>query len=189
MNIALAHFRKCGESNPAVHEWEARPIATQTWVNLKVMMAMEYARAKRQDTTTVAAAGYGSANAMMDDYVMVMEELVANLTKQQNKRMDATAKQLEALIASLVAMTAAFNSMSTTPKTTPAPASTAKTVTNNAANATRKAKREAYHQHLQSAATCSHCGKKHPSIAEDKCWELPANAATHPAGWKSAKTA
>jgi hypothetical protein len=30
MNIALAHFRKCGEFNPAVREWEARPIATQT---------------------------------------------------------------------------------------------------------------------------------------------------------------
>ena len=153
------------------------------------MMATEYARAKRQDTTTAAAAGYGSANAMMDDYVMVTEELVANLTKQQNKRMDATAKQLEALTASLAAMTAAFNSASTAPKTTPAPAAPAKTATETAATATRKAKREAYRQRLQSAVTCSHCGKKHPSIAEDKCWELPANAATRPTGWKTAKTA
>ncbi len=189
MNIALAHFRKCGEVNPAVREWEARPVATQTWADLKVMMATEYARAKRQDTTTAAAAGYGSANAMMDDYVMVTEELVANLTEQQNKRMDATAKQLEALTASLAAMTAAFNSASTAPKTMPAPAAPAKMATETAATATRKAKCEAYRQRLQSAVTCSHFGKKHPSIAEDKCWELPANAATRPTGWKTAKTA
>ena len=76
MNIALAHFCKCGEFNLAVREWEARPIATQTWADLKVMMATEYARAKRQDTTMAAAAGYGSANVMMDDYVMETEELV-----------------------------------------------------------------------------------------------------------------
>ena len=77
----------------------------QTWANLKVMMVMEYAKAKCQDSTTVAAADYGSANTMVDDYIMVMEELGANLTKQQNKKMDATAKQLEALAASVAAIT------------------------------------------------------------------------------------
>ncbi len=49
-------------------------------------MLVEYAKAKRQDATTAAAAGYGSANAMINDYVMVTEELVANLTEEQNKR-------------------------------------------------------------------------------------------------------
>jgi hypothetical protein len=87
MNIALAHFCKCGKFNPAVREWEARPNALQTWDNLKIMMSIEYPKAKRQDATTAAAAGYGSANAMINDYVMVTEELVANLTKEQNKKM------------------------------------------------------------------------------------------------------
>ena len=186
MNIALAHFRKCGEFNPAVREWEARPIATQTWANLKVMMATEYAKAKRQDSTTAAAAGYGSANAMMDDYVMVTEELVANLTEQQNKKMDATAKQLEALAASVAAMTAAFKGANAAPKSTAAPPAAA---SDSAASTSRKAKRDAYRLRLQNAVTCGNCGKKHPSIAEDKCWELPANAATRPSGWKSSKTA
>ncbi len=68
-------------------------------------MSIEYAKAKCQDAMTAAAAGYGSANATIDDYVMVTEELVANLTKEQNKKMDATAKQLEALMASTTAMT------------------------------------------------------------------------------------
>ena len=121
---------------------------------------------------------------------MVTEELVANLTDQQNKQMDATAKQLEALAASVAAMTAAFKGASTAPKATTAPATAATSATDTAAATTRKAKREdAYRQRLQNAVTCAHCGKKHPSMAEDKCWELPANAATRLAGWKSAKTA
>ena len=131
--------------------------------------------AKRQETTTAAAAGYGSANAVIDDYVMVTEELVANLTEQQNKRMDATAKQLEALAASVAAMTAAFNGAKVTPVL----------ANDDDKNASRKAKREAYRQRLQNAKECAHCGKKHPSITEDKCWELPANAASRPTGWKS----
>jgi hypothetical protein len=144
MNIALARFRKCGEFNPAVPEWEARPVAIQTWANLKVMMATEYARAKRQETTMAAAAGYGSVNAMMDDYVMVTEELVANLTNQQNKQMDTTGKQLEALAASVAAMTVAFKGASTAPKATTAPATAATLATDTAASTTRKAKRNAY---------------------------------------------
>ena len=119
---------------------------------------------------------------------MVTEELVANLTDQQNKRMDATVKQLEALAASVAAMTAAFKGASTAPKATTAPATAATSATDTAAATTRKAKRDAYRQRLQNAVTCAHCGKKHPSMAEDKCWELPANAATRPAGWKSVKT-
>jgi hypothetical protein len=87
MNITLAHFCKCGKFNPAISEWEARPIAFQTWDNLKIIMSIEYAKAKRQDTMTAAAAGYGSANTTINDYVMVTEELVANLTKEQNKKM------------------------------------------------------------------------------------------------------
>ncbi len=58
MNIALAHLCKCSKSNPAVREWEARPIAFQTWDNLKTMMSIEYTKAKRQDATPAAAAGY-----------------------------------------------------------------------------------------------------------------------------------
>ncbi len=189
MNIPLAHFCKCGKFNPAVREWEARPIAFQTWDNLKIMMSIEYAKAKRQDTTTAAAAGYGSANAMIDDYVMVTEELVANLTKEQNKKMDATAKQLEVLVASITAMTAAFKGAKATPKTTPATNAAAATTAAPAANANRKAKQEAYQQRLLNAVTCTHCGRKHPSISEDKCWELPANAANRPSGWTLAKTA
>jgi hypothetical protein len=132
---------------------------------------------------------YGSANATIDDYVMVMEELVANLTKEQNKKMDATAKQLEALVASITTMMAAFKGAKATPKTTPATNAAAATTAAPAANANRKAKQEAYRQRLLNAVTCTHCRRKHPVISKDKCWELPANAANRPSGWTLAKTA
>jgi hypothetical protein len=140
MNIALAHFCICGEFNPAVREWEARPIAYQTWDNLKILMLIEYAKAKRQDAMIAAAAGYGSANATIDNYVMVTEELVANLTKEQNKKMDATAKQLEALVASITTMTAALKGAKTTPKTTPATNAATAITAAPAANANCKEK-------------------------------------------------
>ncbi len=155
MNIALAHFCKCGKFNPAVREWEARPIAFQTWDNLKIMMSIEYAKTKRQDATTAAAVDYGSANATIDDYIMVMEGLVANLTKEQNKKMDATAKQLEALVASITAMTAAFKGTKATPKTTLATNAAAVTTAAPAANANCRAKQEAYRHRLLIAVTCT----------------------------------
>jgi hypothetical protein len=139
MNISLAHFCKCGEFNPAVREWEARPITFQTWDNLKIMMLIEYAKAKHQNARTAAAVGYGSANTMINDYVMVTEELVANLTGEQNKRMDVTAKLLKVLVASITAMTAAFKGADATPKTTPATNAAAATTIAPAANANRKA--------------------------------------------------
>ncbi len=81
-------------------------------------MSTEYARAKREDTTMAAEAGYDSANAMMDDYVMVTQELVTNLTEQQNKWMNAAAKQFAALTISVAAMKAALQGASTAPKVT-----------------------------------------------------------------------
>ena len=32
---------------------------------------------------------------------------------------------------------------------------------------------------------CPHCKRHHPCIPIEKCWELPANAASRPAHWKS----
>ncbi len=124
-------------------------------------MLIEYAKAKRQDALTAAAVGYGSANAMIDDYVMVTEEFVANLAEEQNKKMDETVKQLEVLVASITTMTAAFKGAKATPKTTPATNATAATTGAPATNANRKAKREAYQQRLLNAVTCTHCGRKH----------------------------
>jgi hypothetical protein len=114
---------------------------------------------------------------------MITEELMANLTDEQNKKMDSMAKQLKALAASIAALTVAFKGAA------PTPAAAATTTGTNATATTHKARHEAYKLRLQNAPTCIICGKKHMSIATDKCWELPANAASRPAGWTSSKTA
>jgi hypothetical protein len=92
MNKALKSFKDAGKYDAAIREWEARPIASQTWDNLKVLMCTEYSKANCQDTVSARATGHASANNVMEDYAAATEELVKNLTKCHSK-------QLEALIA------------------------------------------------------------------------------------------
>jgi hypothetical protein len=47
LNNALKSFKDAGDYDAAVHKWDARPLAAQTWANLKTMMCMEYAKAHR----------------------------------------------------------------------------------------------------------------------------------------------
>jgi ribosomal protein L19E len=52
----------------------------------------------------------------------------------------------------------------------------------------KKKKREEKQKKFLNAPICKHCGKKHPSMKEDECWELDKNAALRPASWtKSTK--
>jgi hypothetical protein len=39
-----------------------------------------------------------------------------------------------------------------------------------------------------NAPICKHCNRKHPAKKEEECWELEANAASHPLYWKSSKS-
>ena len=67
MNKALKSFKDAGDYDAAIREWEARPIATQTWENLKVLMCTEYAKAHRQDAVSARATGHASAHNIMDE--------------------------------------------------------------------------------------------------------------------------
>ncbi len=40
----------------------------------------------------------------------------------------------------------------------------------------------------QETPICKNCNSKHPGVADDKCWELEANAANRKPGWKSKKS-
>ena len=51
-----------------------------------------------------------------------------------------------------------------------------------------KKKREEKKKKYRNAPICKNCGKKHPSKAEDKCWELEKNKDSHPPTWKSTKS-
>ena len=39
-----------------------------------------------------------------------------------------------------------------------------------------------------NAPVCKNCGKKHPTKAEDECWELEKKKDSRPTNWKSAKS-
>jgi hypothetical protein len=58
----------------------------------------------------------------------------------------------------------------------------------NSTNEEKKKKREERQKKILNAPVCKHCGKKHPSKAEDACCELDKNAASRPASWKSTKS-
>ena len=52
----------------------------------------------------------------------------------------------------------------------------------------KEKKREENCQKYNNAPICKHCGKKHPTKAEDDCWELEKNKDSRPSNWKSAKS-
>lgn len=165
---ALKAFKDTGDFDAAIREWEARPTATQTYPNLKIVMCTEYAKLNRQDATTAKATGHASAN-MVEEFAQATEELVAELTEKH-------AKQIEALIKAnndaMQKLTAAITSNKTleasvTPKIT----------------AGQAAKRVSWAEKCKNATTCPHCSKIHPNRTHDQCWHLEKNAAKRPAGW------
>ncbi len=92
MNKALKSFKDAGSYKPAIREWEARSVATQTWDNLKILMCMKYAKAHRQDGVSARATGYASAHNVIELYAAATEELMENLTEWHTKQLEALIK-------------------------------------------------------------------------------------------------
>ncbi len=46
---SMKSFEDAGNYDAAICEWEARPAATQTYANLKVIMCAEFSKWHRQD--------------------------------------------------------------------------------------------------------------------------------------------
>ncbi len=55
-----------------------------------------------------------------------------------------------------------------------------KTPTPKATDEEKKKKRDDKRKKYNDAPVCKHCGKKHPSKAEDECWELEKNKRLSP---------
>ena len=169
-DMALYYLKSTGEYDAAVREWEAKPVATRTWANIKLFMSAEYAKENKQNKQT---AKQMKANAI-EEQAEATEELIANLT-------EAHTRQIESLIK---ANTEAMKEMMSLVKD--------KTITpTNPTNQTseeKKKKREEKQKKFLNAPICKHCGKKHPSKKEDECWELDKNAASRPASWKPTKS-
>ena len=183
MNKALKSFKDAGDYDAAVREWEAKPVGTQTWANLKTMMCTEYAKSHRQDAVSARATGHASAHNVMEEYAAATEELIENLT-------DKHSKQIEALIKSNTeAMAQLMSALKSTPAVAGAPAAAAAVASASSKTAAQAEKHKAWIEKCKSATKCPHCNKMHPNRTHAQCWELEANAAKRPANWKSSKTA
>jgi hypothetical protein len=183
MNSTWKAFKDCGNYDAPVTEWEAKPEINKTWGNLKIMFSNEYSKFHRQHTTTAKSTGYGSANAL-EDYVMIIVELVANISKENEKKLQSHMQRLEAL--NKANMDMLKNIMAILEK----PGGGNATATKPEINGTKtdqQQKQADYKKRVNIATRCVHCKKKHPNHTNDKCWELDANATSGPAGWKSVK--
>jgi hypothetical protein len=177
MNKALNSFKDAGSYKPAIREWEAQPVATQTWDNIKILMCTEYAKAHRQDGVSARATGHVSAHNVMEEYTAATEELVENLTKQHTKQLEALIKANNDNMAKLMEVLS-----KAMPTATPAAATLGKTKSERNAE-----KHKAWIEKCKNATKCKHCNKIHPNRTEAQCWELKGNAAKRPANWKSVK--
>jgi hypothetical protein len=167
----LDAMTESGNFNAAVREWEQRPDWEKTWDKIKIFACEEYTKAQKRGALTARQTGFGSANAI--------QEAITDVTKDQanlaTNVVDAL-KEMKLTIAELQ------KKVDQKPATTPNNSTEAG---KSSSFAERRAERR---KRMQEAPICKHCNGKHPSQPEDKCWELEANAATRPTGWKSKKS-
>jgi hypothetical protein len=133
----------------------------------QTFISAEYAKENKQNKLL---AKHFKANAIQEQ-VEATEELIANLT-------EAHTRQKETLVKTT---TEAMKEMTLLLKEN-------KTPTNKATDEEKKKKRDEKKKKYNDAPVCKNCGKKHPSKAEDKCWELEKNKDSRPATWKLTKS-
>ncbi len=168
-DMALYYFKNTGEYDAAVREWEAKPVATKTWTNIKLFMSTEYAKESKKNKQS---ANQLKADAI-EEQAEATEELIANLTEVHTRQVESLIK---ANTEAMKEMMSLFKDKTITP-----------TNPTNPTNEEKKKKREERQKKFTNAPVCKHCGKKHPSKTEDECWELDKNAASRQPSWKSTK--
>jgi len=165
-DIALFYLKATGEFDAAVREWEAKPAAQKTWANIKTFISTEYAKENKQNKLTAKQFKVNS----IDEQAEATEELIAALT-------EAHTKQMETLIKSTTETMKEMMLLLRENKNNPT----------KLTDEEKKKKREEKRKKYNDAPICKHCGKKHPSKAEDDCWELEKNKESRPSNWKSTK--
>jgi hypothetical protein len=140
----------------------------KTWQNLKTSILAEYAKENKQNKLT---AKNFKAN-MIKEQAEAMDELITALTEKHMQ-------QMETLIKSTIDAMKEMMSLIKNEK---------KESKSQTSDKKKKKKREENHKKYNHAPVCKHCGKKHPSKAEDDCWELEKKKESHPSNWKSTKS-
>jgi hypothetical protein len=77
MDMALFYFKVTGEFDAAVREWEVKPAADKTWINIKNFISTEYAKKNKQNKLT---AKQFKANSI-EEQAEATEELINTLTE------------------------------------------------------------------------------------------------------------
>ncbi len=146
--MALYYLKASGEFDAAVREWEQRPAGHKTWQNIKTFISMEHAKENKQNKLT---AKNFQAN-MIKEQAEAMEELVVALTENHMRHM-------ETLIKSTTVTMKEMMSLIKNEQIAP----------NNQSNDEKKKKQEEKGKWYNNAPICKHCGRKHPTKAEDEC--------------------
>ena len=166
-DMALYYLKATGEFDAAVREWENKPAADKTWINIKTFISTEYARENKQNKLT---AKNFKAN-MIQEQAEATEELIAALTEKHTEQMETLIKSTTDAMKEMMALI-----------------KNDKKEPSGQSNDEKKKKREERRKKYNDAPVCKHCSKKHPAKAEDECWELEKNKDSRPANWKSAKS-
>jgi hypothetical protein len=168
-DMALFYLKATGKIDAVIREWEAKPAADKTWVNIKSFISTEYAKENKQNKLT---AKQFKANAI-EEQAEATEELI-------NARTENHTRQMEALIRS---MTEAIKEMMTLVKIDNKNPTNANNRTNE-----KKTNWQERLKKYRDAPVCKHRNRKHPNKSESKCWELESNASSHPTNCKSNKS-
>jgi len=166
-DMALYYLKASGEFDAAVRDWENKPDGQKNWQNIKTFISAEYAKENKQNKLT---AKNFKAN-MIEEQAEATEELIAILTERHTQ-------QMENLIKSTTDAMKEMMSLIKSEKKEPS----------NQKKGGKEKKREERRKFYNDAPVCKHCGRKHPSKAEDECWELEKNKDSRPANWKSSKS-
>ena len=162
-----AAVKRSGNYDPAIREWESKPKADQTFIAFRPFIVKEFAKTTTRKLTAQAT-GYGIANhvssaeSFTPDTANLVLETTAELVNAVSAHND---KKLDDLIKLQTDTLAAFQKL--LHKNTSSNTDT----TGNPRNPRKN--------------QCPHCKRHHPRIPIEKCWELPANAASRPTHCKS----
>jgi hypothetical protein len=168
-DIALFYLKATGEFDAAVREWEAKPAADKMWANIKTFISTKYAKENKQNKLT---SKQFKANAI-DEQAEATEELIAALTEAHTKHIETLIKSTTETIKEMMLLIKDNKNPTNPTKLT---------------DEEKKKKRDEKRKKYNDAPICKHCGKKHPTKAEDDCWELEKNKESRPSNWKSAKS-
>ena len=151
-----------------MREWEAKPTADKTLANIKTFISTEYAKENKQNKLT---AMQFKAHAI-DEQAEATEELIAALTEAHTKQMETLIKSTTDTMKEMMLLLKDNKSTNNSTKLK---------------DEEKKKKRDEKRKKYNDAPICKHCGKKHPTKAEDECWELEKNKDSRPSNWKSAE--